>query len=118
MFAEKSRTKVATQVLIVKRAASLDYASWISWIRIVFGLLPMFLLVSMLLGPLSTACITALLFRYAAALISAATERFGVSRAQMEYWFNVAAAGSIFLFVVVWSYILLSGRYISAVAIA
>ena len=109
MFAEKSRDKVVTQVLVVKRASSLELDAWMSWMRIVLGLMPMFLLVSMLLGPLTTALITALLLKYSDRITAAVHDRFHVAPKEQIYLFNVVAGLCISVFGLVWLAILFSG---------
>lgn len=118
VFAEKARERVTTQVIIVKRASSLEFSAWISWIRIVFGLLPTFLLFSMVFGPLSTAIATAALLHYSIAIAEAIQARFNVPREDIVYWYNVVAVSGIFIFVLVWTAILISSAVTLMVSLA
>ena len=108
MYAEKSRDRVLSQVLIVKRAASLELTAWMSWMRIVLGLLPLFLLVSMLIGPLSAAIGTFCILRMSDVIVATFQERCNVPKPELMYWFNVVAALAVFLFFAVWIGILIS----------
>lgn len=117
VFAEKSRDKIITQVLIVKRASSLEFSVWVSWVRIVFGLLPLFLLVSMVFGPLSTAAATFLILKYSDSISRLIQERFNIPASHIIYWFNVTAGIAMFAFPCIWMAILISGPIATAAAV-
>eukprot|EP00042_Codosiga_hollandica_P037587 m.298120 g.298120 ORF g.298120 m.298120 type:complete len:597 (-) comp55174_c0_seq7:67-1857(-) len=107
VMAEKANTQVRSQVLVVRRASSLNFSDWVSWMRIVLGYLPLFLLTSMVFGPLSTLLLLMQVPRFASFMSTSLQKRADISRETLVYWLNVVVASAWFVFVVLWSYLLL-----------